>query len=328
MTTNTRKRFRRKLSLLGASILLATTTACGGQSAGSEAEFPSETVEIVVPFGAGGGTDVNARAVATQLNESLDQSVIVQNIEGGGASLGLVQALEQSPDGHTLALVFPSVHATTQVTQNAPYDLNDLHYIGGFQERWYAIGTTAESGIETLDDLLELGQSQGELTAAAGPPSNYLATASQIADLAGVELQTIHHSAPPQAFAGMQAGDGDFWIGGDQTALELGDDINILAVAAPERLEILPEVPTLAELGYEDIHQDRISAGFAVHSDTPQEIIDQWIEIVEEVVTSDAMSEYAADANLEIQYIDPDDFEGVVAESLDVAREYQELLSN
>jgi tripartite-type tricarboxylate transporter receptor subunit TctC len=298
----------------------------GGGGGGDAPDFPTEDIRAVIPFGAGGGTDADARAVLDPLDQLVDVSVVPENVAGGGGTLGLIEAMTAPADGHTLGLVFPSIHAFGQVVQDAPYDLTEMQYIGGFREQWNVIGVAASSGIETFDQLLERGQEQGRLIVVSGPASNYLVTAKGVADAAEADFDSLGYEGVPQAFAGLQAGDGDFWMGGEAAAQGFGDDMNILAVAAPERVESLPDVPTLEELGH-DIYLDPISAGFAVHPDTDPAIVEQLEGLLEEAVKSDAVEEYVERTDAAITWISADDFRASIEESVAAAEENKDVLA-
>ncbi|MGY1838158.1 MULTISPECIES: tripartite tricarboxylate transporter substrate-binding protein [unclassified Modestobacter] len=306
------------------------TAACsGGDSGGGGGDasnFPTEDIRAVIPFGAGGGTDGDARAVLEPMNELVDVSVVPENIAGGGGTLGLIEAMSAAPDGHTLGLVFPSIHAFGQVAQDAPYDLTEMQYVGGFREQWNVVGVAASSGIETFDELLEHGRQQGQLIVVSGPASNYLVTAKQITDLADAEFDSLGFEGVPQAFAGLAAGDGDFWMGGEAAALSFGEDMNVLAVAAPERLEGLPDVPTLEELGH-DLYLDPISAGFAVHPETDPAIVEELQRLLEEAVDSSAVQEYVERTDAAISYVPADEFRDSVIEAVEAAQENEDVLT-
>jgi tripartite-type tricarboxylate transporter receptor subunit TctC len=325
-------RGRRRLTTVACLASVAViASACGGGGGGGggggedAVDFPTDDIRAVIPFGAGGGTDADARAVLDPLDQLVDVSVVPENVAGGGGTLGLIEALTAPADGHTLALVFPSIHAFGQVVQDAPYDLTELQYIGGFREQWNVIGVAASSGIETFDELLERGEEQGRLIVVSGPASNYLVTAKGVADAADADFDSLGYEGVPQAFAGLEAGDGDFWMGGEAAALSFGDAINVLAVAAPERLESMPDVPTLEELGH-DIYLDPISAGFAVAADTDPAIVEQLEALMEEAVTSDAVKDYMERTEAKITWISGDDFRASVDESVAAAKDNADVL--
>ena len=323
-------RGRRRLTTVAclASVAVVTAACSGGDGGGGgdAPDFPTDDIRAVIPFGAGGGTDADARAVLDPMDQLVDVSVVPENIAGGGGTLGLIEAMTAEADGHTMALVFPSIHAFGQVVQDAPYDLTEMQYVGGFREQWNVIGVAASSGIETFDQLLERGREQGRLIVVSGPASNYLVTAKGIADAADADFDSLGYEGVPQAFAGLEAGDGDFWMGGEAAALGFGDAINVLAVAAPERIDTMPDVPTLEELGH-DIYLDPISAGFAVHPDTDPAIVEQLEGLLEEAVASDAVQDYIERTDAAITWIPADDFRTSVEESVAAAEENADVLA-
>ena len=324
-----RRRLTTVTCLASVAVLAAACSANGdggGGGGGDAPEFPTDDIRAVIPFGAGGGTDADARAVLDPMDQLVDVSVVPENIAGGGGTLGLIEAMTAPADGHTLALVFPSIHAFGQVVQDAPYDLTEMQYVGGFREQWNVVGVAASSGIETFDQLLARGQEQGRLIVVSGPASNYLVTAKGIADAAEADFDSLGYEGVPQAFAGLEAGDGDFWMGGEAAALGFGDAMNILAVAAPERVDSLPDVPTLEELGH-DLYLDPISAGFAVHPDTDPAIVEELAGLLEEAVASQAVQDYIEQTDAAITWIPPDEFRDSILEGVEAAEENADVLA-
>src|SRR5690606_38755817 len=140
-----------------------------GSAGGGDVDYPAGNVEVVVPFGAGGGTDSDARAVVAAMDQAAEGgNIVVTNIAGGGGTLGLVEAFQRPADGSTVGLVFPSIHAMGEEVFGAGYDLESLEYIGGFRESYNMIAVPASSGIETLEELLEYGVDQGRLVVVSG----------------------------------------------------------------------------------------------------------------------------------------------------------------
>src|SRR5436190_22079627 len=102
--------------------LAAAFMALGGAPVLAQ-DFPQRGIKIIVPFPAGGGADVVARAVGQQLSENLGQSVIVENIVGAGGTIGTARAAQAAPDGYTLFLGTPSTHGTNvAIYPKLPYD--------------------------------------------------------------------------------------------------------------------------------------------------------------------------------------------------------------
>lgn len=329
-----RSRILALVGLAAGALVLSGCSAGGAGDAtlpsGSPSEgidYPTGNIEVVVPFGAGGGTDTDARAVVAAMDAATDANIVVTNIAGGGGTLGLTEALKRPADGNTIALVFPSIHAMGQEIAGADYDLESVEYIGGFRESYNMIAVAASTGITTLDELFAYGQEQGRLIVVSGPASVFLVTAQQLVDNAGVPMESLGYEGVPQAFAGLEAGDGDFWMGGDGAAAGLGDAANVLAYAAPERSPLLPDVPTLAELGYGDVYMDPISAGFVVRGDTDPAIVDILRGMLRDAVSSEQVTTYAKDTQASIVYSDADTFQSSVFEALKMANQYRDLLA-
>lgn len=328
----TRTRFRRTRLLLGAAatataLLLAGCSAPSAETPGDdEVDFPTKTIRVVIPFGAGGGTDADTRAIVAAMDKALDVSVVAENVSGGAGTLGLIDAMNRPADGHTISVVLLPNHAMGQVVLGSDYDLEDMEFLGGFTEEFRVIGTTAASGITTIDELLERGQQQGRLVVVSGAKSSYVVTAKLLADYADAELDSIAYEDVPAAFAGLEAGDGDFWMGGAGVAQSLGDDINILAYAGPERSPLLPDVPTLAELGYDVGYLDQITAGLVVHGDVDPAVVEKLRTAFRDAVESADIRDYTEKTGKPVTYLSPEKFRTNVSNAIAAVTEYADML--
>jgi tripartite-type tricarboxylate transporter receptor subunit TctC len=306
--------------------MLAACTPSAPTPTGND--FPSKTIRVVIPFGAGGGTDADTRAIVAAMDEAVDVSVIAENVSGGAGTLGLIDAMKRPADGHTASVVLLPNHGMGQVVLGSDYDLNDMEYLGGFTEEFRVIGTTADSGITSIDELLALGKQKGRLVVVSGAKSSYVVTAKLLADHANAQLDSIAYEDVPAAFAGLEAGDGDFWMGGAGVAQSLGSAINILAYAGPERSPLLPDVPTLGELGLDIGYLDQISAGLSVRGDLDPGVVQTLRDLFKKAVESDSIRDYTKTTGKVITYISPEKFKANVADAIAAVTEYKDILSD
>ena len=250
----------RILGSLVAVGMLASLVACGGGGGGGSAggdsgTFPSNDITLVVPYAAGGTTDLMARSLSTQLSQDLGVNVIVQNVEGGGGTTGTSQAVNSDPDGYTLAIPSNGGYLINPVVNEVGYTWETTTPICIVSEIPIAIGVASSSPYETLDDLLAAaGAASGSITySTPGANSTPHLLAAAVGMQAGVEWNHSPNSSSPASIAELIGGHIDAVcvnLPTFKTYTESGD-VRLLAVTGEERDPNYPDVPTFSELGYD-----------------------------------------------------------------------------
>ena len=248
----------RILGSLMAVGMLASLVACGGgggSAGGDSGTFPSNDITLVVPYAAGGTTDLMARSLSTQLSQDLGVNVIVQNVEGGGGTTGTSQAVNSDPDGYTLASPSNGGYLINPVVNEVGYTWETTTPICIVSEIPIAIGVASSSPYETLDDLLAAaGAASGSITySTPGATSTPHLLAAAVGMQAGVEWNHSPNSSSPASIAELIGGHIDAVcvnLPTFKTYTESGD-VRLLAVTGEERDPNYPDVPTFSELGYD-----------------------------------------------------------------------------
>ena len=255
--------------------------------------FPSRTITIIVPYPAGGPTDVLARLVAQNAAADLGQSIVVDNRGGGAGVTGSVLAMRAEPDGHTLVLGTNQTHATNQsLLKNHPFDAaKDFAGVAELAEVPHILVTRKDLGVANAIDLVKLAkEKQGGLTCG----STGVGSASHLA----MELFKTQTGAPMVhvPFRGsaplateLVAGRIDLSFATLPTVAAFLDagDIKALAVASAKRTTRLPGVPTLKESGVEGVEADAWFALFAP-ARTPPAILDRLYQATARALNVDA----------------------------------------
>lgn len=232
-------------------VALASAVLCPAHAQGP---FPTRTVRIVVPYPAGGGTDLLARLLADQLSRKWNQSVVIENIGGAGGNVGSADVARAAPDGHTLMIASPGPIATNAfLYKDMPYD----------PARWVPIALLATSPYvlvlrksfegANVKDLIERAKANpGKLTAATPGVGSvgHLATV-QLEMLADIKTLQVPYRGLSPAVNDIIAGHVDLMFDMLATSLPLHRDgkVKIVAVGSTERVDKLPDVPTMAEAG-------------------------------------------------------------------------------
>lgn len=239
-------------------------------------DFPDRPITIVVPFPPGGTSDLMGRTIAKGLTEQLGESVIVENKGGGGTLIGSQYVARSKPDGYTLLLA-ATPHAINQsLYKNIPYNtLEDFRTIAYMSELPLVVAVPADSDIENIEQLIEKAQT-GELTygssGVGGSP--HLATELFLEAVDGDAVHVPYRGSNPSVMD-LAAGRTDFAFDTlylIMTQVETGK-LRPLAQTGEERHPTLPDVPTIAELGYPDVV---VTSWFslAAPSDTPEDVME------------------------------------------------------
>jgi tripartite-type tricarboxylate transporter receptor subunit TctC len=244
-------RHRRALSAFTALIAAASALLAGPALAQA---FPSKPVKLVVPFSAGSGTDIAARAVGEVLARGLGQNVIVENRPGAGGTIAAAAVAKGEADGHTV-LVPSSGHAVNpSIYPNLSYDtLKDLTGVTPLIAMPNVLVVNPQRGWKNVADLLAAAKARpGALNyASAGVGSATHFNAEKFRLQAGVQAVHVPFKGTPEAMTDVVGGRSDWFFAPLSSALPLIRDgkLQALAVSTPRRSALLPEVPTTLEAG-------------------------------------------------------------------------------
>ncbi|ANN80461.1 Bug family tripartite tricarboxylate transporter substrate binding protein [Bordetella flabilis] len=229
------------------------------------ADYPSQSIQLIISFPPGGATDVLARELAIKMGAVLDQSIVVVNRPGAAGLIGMQAAARSNPDGYTLYI--SSVGSTTineAINGVQRITLDDLDAVGGIASAPHILVTPAQSGIRDVKGLVEhLKAKQGAANYAsmgAGTLSNL--EAEIFKEQTGVQAVQIPYKGSSQALPEVISGSSIFMFDSPSSSLpqQKAGRINVLAVASAERLASLPDVPTLSELGIKGLESENLFA--------------------------------------------------------------------
>lgn len=235
---------RRSLLLAAAALAAAPVLAQG--------DWPSRPIRIVVPYPAGGTTDQLARAIAQPLQETLGQPIVVENKAGAGGTLGTDLVAKAAPDGYTFVFGNSGPNATASLMKKLPYDpLRDFRPVSTVVSVPLILAVAADSPHRTVKDFVAWAKTQGTSLnyGSTGIGGSSHLTSEAFNELAGTKIQHIPYAggAPlVTAFAGGQVHMA-FVTGLDGAAMVQAGRIRYLAVASPQRTEVLPGLPAIAE---------------------------------------------------------------------------------
>ena len=218
-------------------------------------DYPTKAIRVIVPFAAGGGTDVLARLLAREMSGSLNQSVVVENVSGAGGSIGAAQAARAVADGYTLMMGTPgTVHINPAMNPNVKYNVDkDFIPIAQFSESPSILVVNVSSPWKSVQDVIDAARAKpGELNfGSAGVGSSTHLNTELFMLLAKIRMTHIPYRGTAPAITDMRGGRLQLQLENLPAVQSLIKDgqIRALAVGSPQRSKLLPNLPTIAESG-------------------------------------------------------------------------------
>ena len=245
--------------------------------------FPSKPLRVVVPFPAGGTTDIVARLVASRMTETLGQPVVVENRGGAGGTIGADAVAKSAPDGYTMLMhnvTFPMASVAAAVGNRATYSI-DSDFAGISIAVYVPLVITAHPSVPGRDlrevaSMLQKDRTLRYTYGSTGPGSFMHVMGELLSRDAKIEMTHVPFKGAAPLKQELIAG--RLHVGGDQLSSSLADikagRLRALATNASKRITDLPEVPTVRELGFASMEADGWNGLFAP-AKTPREIIER-----------------------------------------------------
>ncbi len=241
------------------------------------ADWPTRSVTVVVPFGAGGNSDMMARLAAQHLSSKLGQTFVVENRPGAGGALATGQVAAAAPDGYTLLFHAGANVTLTPQVQKLNFDpAKQLVQITNVGTGTQMIAIKRELPAKTLPEFIAYAKAHpGKLNFAVAGTQNisHLAPVLLFAR-AGINLVMVPAKSEPQAISDLIAGQVDLYFGNSSSLLPhiASDKVRLIAVGTPQRIPAAPDIPAVAETfpGFEFASWN----GFSAPAGTPEPIVE------------------------------------------------------
>jgi tripartite-type tricarboxylate transporter receptor subunit TctC len=251
--------------------------------------FPQKPVTFVIPFAAGGGTDVIARILQDDIRKELGQPIVIDNRPGANGAIGSAFAARAVPDGYTLMLTASSTFSLNpHLMNNIQYDqLNDFVPVAFVIRAPWMMVAHEKSGFKSAADVVKAAKDRpGKLTVGYWQ-SNVLITSEVFQQAAGVELLKVPYKSVVEAVSDLVAQRIDVLFVDIQAVRSYVDagTLRYLAATTANRVSVAPSVPTLAESGYPSVVTDASVILFAP-SKTPKAIVERMNEAMVKVVSN------------------------------------------
>lgn len=307
---------RQAVSGLSAALLaLGLCTSAAAQS------FPSRPITLMVPFAPGGVTDQVARVVATKLQESLGQTVLVDNRPGAGGQLAANATKQAAADGYTLFVGATEMFAINQVLfKKFSYDtLRDFQPVAALVQTPMVLVVPKNSPADTVQGLVDLAKkkSSGVAYASQGTGSIGHMLGQLMAVKTGAAMVHVPYKGSAPGLQDLMSGQVDMMFDVSITASPLiaGGKLKPLAVAVPQRMPALPNVPTTREAGLPDV-QASVWFGVVAKKGTPDNVIQVLNTEINKVLKSPDVVKRFADQGLETMTMSPDQFGGFLKDEV------------
>ena len=290
-----------------AAVAIAMTAiavvALAGASPAAAQAYPNRPLTIVVPFAAGGPTDVLSRVLGERIRAALGQPVLIENVTGAGGSIGVGRVVSAAPDGYTVSVGHFGTHVANGAIYPLKYDLlNDLDPVARLPSNPMIVVTRKNFPAANLKELIDrLKANPGKISAGtAGAGSGSHIAGLLLQSLTGVHLSFVPYRGTGPALQDLVAGQIDMII--DQASNSLPQvrqgTIKALAVTAMTRLASEPDIPTVVEAGLPGFQME-IWNGMWVPHGTPRAIVEKLNAVVVAALAEPAVRDKLASLGLD-----------------------------
>jgi tripartite-type tricarboxylate transporter receptor subunit TctC len=251
--------------------------------------YPTKPIRIIVPFAPGGNVDITARLIAPGLQEALGQPVVVENKPGAGGTIGADFVAKSAPDGYTLLMGSNSTFSVAPALYpKNPYNpVKDFAPVISIASAPFVLVTNPAAPMKTTAELVQRAKAQpGKLTmSSAGTGSSNHLVGELFQEISGAKFTHIPYKGSGQALTDLMGGQVDLHFDQITSASShiQGGKLRALMVTAPQRVPMLPDVPTAGEAGYPSFEATNVT-GLIAPAGTPREVVDKLNAATQKVI--------------------------------------------
>lgn len=297
---------------LTAAIFGSVALAVIGLSGGIHAEYPEKPIDFIIPFGAGGGADIEGRLLAAEMGKVLGVSFVPINKVGGGGAVTYTYVKNAKPDGYTVGWNSTSVLTTTNIG-NVDFKHDAMDHVGRVEWQPMPFAVKGDARWASFEDFVKecKGKPETLKVANSGTGSATHLAAIALMDAAGCKVTHLPVGIKRRN-ASVLSGEADAMIAPLTGAVNLtkAGKLKLLAVPTEQRNPVIPDVPTAKELGYNAVLD--LFRGLSVPKGTPPEVKAKLADAMAKAAKSEAFMALAAKKGFTVDPIGSADFESLL----------------
>lgn len=305
------------MALITAGALLGLTTFAQ-LPASAEEVYPSRSVTFLVPYAAGANGDIVSRILAADLQKRLGQPVVIDNRPGAGGNIGAAEAASDDPDGYTIMLATNTHTINENLYEDAGFDLlTDFEPVSQVSTTYQMLLVYPKLPAKDTKEFINLAKSK-ELSFSSGGNGSSGHLYMELFDLkTGIHMTHIPYKGVAAGLTDLIAGRVDATFSSVSSTLEMvkSGQLRALAIAAPERTPLLPDVPTLAEAGVKDMEAGTWQ-GIMVPAKTPKEIVNKLNKAIGESLADPTVQKQLEQQGVSAMPSTPEAFRSLIADDL------------
>jgi len=293
---------------------LIIVAGCGGsKETAKKDDYPKDPISVIVGFAPGGGTDIGARALIPLVEKELGVPMPVINKAGGGGWVGWSEVLKGKADGYTITYInTPGLMAGyLNPTLNNDKSLKDFDVIANHVIDYGVIAIRAnETRFKDIKELIEYAKSHEVTGVSTGVANDEHILMLRLNKALGTKFVAVHTKGAGEGKASFMGGHIDIYVGnvGDVFIEHKAGEFKAVAVAAPQRSKLLPDVPTLDEMGYKGIYS-WASRGIAAKKGIPKERLEKLVAAFEKAINNPEHIKKMEEMGLEVKFMKGKEYE-------------------
>ncbi|MCK9512730.1 MAG: tripartite tricarboxylate transporter substrate binding protein [Pigmentiphaga sp.] len=302
-------------------LVMALFAGMAATPASAASSWPDKPIKLVVPYPPGGGTDIVARLLATEMQKSLGQGVVVENRPGGSTVIGTAHVAQADPDGYTIGLITDSHAINPHTVEKLPYDSEkDFVPISQLVSVPFVMVTSRKIDVKSVQELVTKAKAApGTINyASIGNATPHSLAMEWFKDMARIDMVHIPYTGVAPALNDIVGNQVDVMFTGTSSGLPHARNGNLdaIAVSSAERAAVAPDIPTIAESGYPDF-EFMTWYGLVAPAGTPDAVVQKLSEAVHEGMRQPAVTERLASLGVDVATSTPSEFAATIRQATD-----------
>jgi tripartite-type tricarboxylate transporter receptor subunit TctC len=303
------------LAVLGA---FGLAVAGGAQAQKNSQDFPTKPVQVIVPYSAGGSSDIITRAIAQQLQKIWGQNVVIENRAGASGMIGAEIVSKAEPTGYTLLATTSSYPATAAVRAKLPFDADKaIVPVATFARAPMLIAVNAKLPVKSVKELIEHAKKKPLTYGSSGAGGNNHFSGSLFAEAAGIQMTHVPYKGIAPAVTALAGGEIDVLISSAASLSPQMDSgrVRALAVTSLKPSPQYPDLPAAAEAGAPD-YEYELWWGLFAPAGLPQERLNQINAAVNKALTSPEIKKFLTAEGAEPWPQQPKELQGFLSREI------------